>query len=928
MSNEDDIQILSSLFKSKSLQSIIRKISSFKDKKSLIEAIKRLLSNQIDGNFDKILLKIKETGASIIHQDIDNDIIICMVDYDQIVKLGSDTSWCIVRSISTFNSYAHGRLQYIIFLLDQPDRLSKIGFTCSFDYYTAHDKYDGYVSKVQLYDILKERNFDITKLFYTKEIVSKMDWSNIPISSLTNLGFTNSEIASKRKHFNNVEILMFSKDELEEYNILSKTSFNYENLKRFTKDFIIKHNLLDTCGSRMSISHLIELGFTKDEILTDKLFNKKSVFLYLSKDIEIFTKSELLESGLINRCRDIHIENFMKLGFTKSEIIEKYSDFVEQGILRIIKFFSNKKTKKEIISRLSDTFWNEDWINIGLPGSVSDTAKFNKLLDVIQFYEISTKELPLYKLKKGEIDYRNNMSLCYIIYRHNLKEDNNCIRRMIDMGYDIKDENDYKAYIHMFSIAISDRYILRMTSFSTNFSENKLVLNFISNDISNYIDKSNNRYRMEYNYVINNETALSNFPVLQKQYLSSVRKSIIADSYSVRQRENMSTDFTKTINLLKKFNITKKDNDNIKYWEDIFSDAKTYNFLDILNYMKSIGFDFNEEQAMRFIKAIGRYENDVISKSKFFIDNKICIDVAYNEILAYLKTRNSLDKRDESKLDELSYGKWASAIKEAVSDIKNRELKISICEELKKCISSHYGGSYSIDDWYKKYFNEYLKYGFVRDKGELNFYLIILLFAINKIEDLDKIKDLNFMGRGLTFDDCLLHSVCKFIILGKGTKIFIDDNRKKELYNWVIENVDESNKEIQRILQVCYFIYDKEKYTKYINNIINTKGNIQYLTKAGNIRKETLRIKGLKYIISYFANKGMTEEFKDIIQRLSDSKMGKIERKATIDFLRYIDIPHTDRDKLFKLSNNILNNLKESFILKWSEFTLKRSFPK
>ena len=110
-----------------------------------------------------------------------------------------------------------------------------------------------------------------------------------------------------------------------------------------------------------------------------------------------------------------------------------------------------------------------------------------------------------------------------------------------------------------------------------------------------------------------------------------------------------------------------------------------------------------------------------------------------------------------------------------------------------------------------------------------------------------------------------------------------------------------------------------------VDLINNTKNNIKYKkhTRAGEekITSETNRLLDLKYIMSYLATNKKWDELEDMILQIKNAKMGKIEMKKAKEVLSRLGI-RDDRhgevkNQLIKMSDEIL---KESFILRWSEF--------
>lgn len=76
LEDQKDFDLFVSLSKSKSLPALIRKISSYRDKKSLVDAANRLLSSSFEGKFGELIKLINSVDADIKVADEENNIII------------------------------------------------------------------------------------------------------------------------------------------------------------------------------------------------------------------------------------------------------------------------------------------------------------------------------------------------------------------------------------------------------------------------------------------------------------------------------------------------------------------------------------------------------------------------------------------------------------------------------------------------------------------------------------------------------------------------------------------------------------------------------------------------------------------------------------------------------------------------------------
>ena len=125
------------------LDILLTKISRYHSKNELKTALS-LFSKESMNDREKIKEFLKDSKSAIVYES-DNIMIVKVDNLSDIQKLGSDTSWCILRQ-SMWSSYTSGRYQYILydFTKDDWDPKFKIGFTLNKDYsvHAAHDILD------------------------------------------------------------------------------------------------------------------------------------------------------------------------------------------------------------------------------------------------------------------------------------------------------------------------------------------------------------------------------------------------------------------------------------------------------------------------------------------------------------------------------------------------------------------------------------------------------------------------------------------------------------------------------------------------------------------------------------------------------------------------------------------------------------------
>lgn len=265
--SSNDKELFSSLFKRKDKELFLNKVSRYGTYKEFINALKLFLSGDGAKNFDDILKSISDVESPIIHKDKENNLIICEVNYRQIKRLGSDTSWCIVPSKGTFNSYVNGIYkQYIIFLTDLETVYSKIGVTAAFDTKNIHLKNDGYLSKEKLTKLLAKRDYDIKDmLFNIDDFLATRDINKIKVNVLKNeCKLSLEDILKRKKIFTKEDLGFFTDKQIKEYDLNNKLIIkSFNDFKEVFKDsYSLSNDLIDNIERmdfKLSFKDLIEL---------------------------------------------------------------------------------------------------------------------------------------------------------------------------------------------------------------------------------------------------------------------------------------------------------------------------------------------------------------------------------------------------------------------------------------------------------------------------------------------------------------------------------------------------------------------------------------------------------------------------------------------------------------------------------------------
>jgi hypothetical protein len=139
-SRKDGFNLLLKVSKQADIAAFITKISRYKTSDDLRSALTIFSKERF--NQREEVKKYVESSKSIIALEKDNLVIVQIKSFDDIKKLGSDTSWCILGQ-SMYNSYTTNRLQFILFdySKEEFETKFKIGFTLNknLTIYACHD---------------------------------------------------------------------------------------------------------------------------------------------------------------------------------------------------------------------------------------------------------------------------------------------------------------------------------------------------------------------------------------------------------------------------------------------------------------------------------------------------------------------------------------------------------------------------------------------------------------------------------------------------------------------------------------------------------------------------------------------------------------------------------------------------------------------
>jgi len=881
------VDLLNALALDKSSDTFIKKISSYKTKKELIDAIKLFIQNKTDGTFTKLLNNIKSTGSEITYSDEKNDIIICQVNYEQIKKLGGDTAWCIVRSKSTFDSYTSSELsrQFIIFLLDVNTPLRKIGVTTDlYGYHTAHDINDGRVSREELIKILEDRGCSISIIYPSKENIKYSSFNGVSVGVLLDYKFTKEEIL-KHKHVFKAnygyrssktgDLSFFTKDEIEKYNLLDRTELKVSDITSFNKDYIIKKGILNRIVGDIPLSYLADI-FTLKEI-SDYAYDKINE---LDKKFITFLKSKKTYRT--------------KLEFVKSSFFNSDIQYKDRDYYRIIAF---------------------------------------KLLD------IDTDDFPVkeyYRSSSSEFQ-RNTRESLKTLSSLGYKLDKECVRlfniNIVDYGVYISENSNIPTNTDKTITEVYVELLLELVNKETNWSTpfddlDYQSLTALNRQLSNYPDI----YKLIYD------------KTREHHIRNTSRLAIKSGTKHYRD-----VDISQTFRNIDFFQILPNEL-TLKNIGEIFYAMSKYEWSELLKQIRKRGYPSSGREIFDMFKYINTtYIN--IDLLTFTIKNGIDVDHSFEELINILETSNKsnsdmssikelFDKSDKyrDKWDELQN---RDGINKALEEL----LKAA---EFRR--SRSYGDIKPIE-WYNKYFNTVKNVDLTKIKGRDAYgYAFSFLFVLLRSDKMEDANSINFdflesAGDWTYFNKTCLTDISK-VIANKSIynwdhtwRLKLTKEERKKIYDFIEPKISTHKQRLQ--MQVAYYLYEKTKFNDLVSYVLKTKMNYssQIEKRNGDIdyKKITFRIADLKPILTYLGECGKFDEIRTLLSKFfsKESKMGKAEKKMSLEMLNHIRLSYsTDKpdDEIYKVGQSEKNitsfrnivaefsTISESRIIRWNDF--------
>lgn len=901
--NDDDIRLLLDLSKDTNRDLFLKKVSRYHSREKLISSLKLFLYSKSDSGFNSLLKSLVDNNVDIIYSSDEDDVIVVSVNYPQLKRFGADTSWCIVASEATFKSYNSGQLsrQFIIFLLDENNNYSKIGATSNINgISTAHLKNDQYINPIELISLLKNRNVDTSLLYPSKESVRKADWGKISVETLINIGFSKEEIIKNKPVFGNygwpkpskTDLEYFTKEEVEKYKLLGKTILQLSDLNKYSKEDIIKKKLISRVNG-IKLSDLGDLGFTFEEI---RKMSKSPKF-----------NGDDLSEFIIGKTRSQVINTLLSTWINSRSSDD--SDQIRGELIKVIGNISEDIEFEKLLGKFNDKYFDN---------SVISCIKYFK-----KFYDLS----------------KNN--LVKIIDK--LSRWNNRIHSLSNMI----NEDLYTDY----AIEILNSYMNRIDN-GTYWPHDFKSMETIKNNLLQFPELYQSVYDRIKFYLIGNKYKKTFDLMIRPDGSRGSRETNIKDTI-----ENLYFwGANDALDIEEVSNIFNGAGFGSRYSSSTESDAKL-----VLKYCEDNGYDLsNPGVGYTFLTKLKRYGETELDLLSFAIENLVDVETCYDKLVVYAKSKKSgISSWEKSKIESLfkkkpEYeDKWEEIVNEDAINVAIQSTKSS----------SEYTWAHGRNEdkvspaiWYDKYWPLMKTANFTNIRKNIDSWedktfvsLIVLLAKLGKFEDMESLKYRGFLyggGRDSGIKELTKIIADKNITNWRRTWMKLDLEQRKGIFNWlngiVSEYIDndpgtlESIK-LQSLMAIDWYIFDKDRFDKYIEMVTKLKNNYEYEGRGEIIRRKTVRLNELEKLFNYLGEEG---KFEDIENILSKFKLGKKELEDSRKVGRYNNLFYSRtnddeaNDRLYskagsdinkKLYNDIMgkyiwNKTNESIILKWNEF--------
>lgn len=860
----NDGEILASLANRRDSNFFFRKVSSYKSRKSLMDGIKTFLSVDPNANINRILDICDSNGSIIKYNSVKDKILIVRVfNSNQLTQIAGDCAWCI-RNQGTFDSYVGLGAQYVIFLFDKSDTLSKIGATFrisksdeTFGYHTAHNRNDGYVDFHRLKSLLLEHKYDISNLKVDIDELKSINFDKISVGALLS-AMTKEEIMAKKKVFSGHDVLYsFTKEEVEKWNLIDRVDFKSTSVRDLlricSKDKILEEK------DNFSLDDLSL--FTKEEVSDFKLFSKIdfnniSVYALLRANI---SKEIIIENKKLYTTDDV-VKSFTKEEVEKWNLIDKI-DFDNASVKDLIHVLDMKKiaeVKNRFTPNDSSFFTPEQFFEWGL---------FDKMNSInINILERFTLE---------EIKRENLLEKCDVIFISSI------VVLYGKFGMPWIDYVKEKCKLHL----IVDKFCKSDTTSST--SDYTFFTTELKDD-GEFLVTEKSRWN--------------------KNYFKSIFKMVwFMKSLRIKFKSN-----DKLLNIMESHNGRSRVRISIKesiYYilkdiKEIFNDSTDIIYVKLL---VDIGYDIEDHDLFFFIsedifKDAGDFLINVIQYCKINkIDNSKYIKRLYEISLN--------DNLKPEKLEKLKLSLPAEKYKDVEYSSKLMQFRYELGEI--KPYSFRAGDD---QKFYEKW-NDLIQSIDSLPKDKMRWYrdddmVVAIALIYTKLNKLDELKiDIRINREAM---ENLNKIMSDTYITNGGMKNKLTEEERRKMYDW-ITNLDLSGLEYDRysmkdevksirvrdrreLYTSSLYIFDKQGFKDFYNHVKSVRYNVmsesfgetgevpELFVKTNN--NKTNRVICLKDIFNFFREKDMIDEYFVIVNNMIKNwKLSITEIKSIFYFL-------------------------------------------
>ena len=233
---------------------------------------------------------------------------------------------------------------------------------------------------------------------FTKEEITKYDLmkkidatviNNTTVKALLSSKYTKDEIVEMKERYKVIDMELFTKEEIKKYGLIPKcidlNSTSVREFKRWTK-----FNNEETLAVKKVLTPSDLQEFTKDEIEDHNLLDKVEVD---GRILNKFTKEEIISKKMLPRVvhNTLTIGDLINLGFKRDEIL-KIPDLDDKLTIDDKTFYDKylKKSKSEIKSAYSFRYGSR-W------GDNQERYDVEKTLTILKWFEVGPKDVPMFQ---------------------------------------------------------------------------------------------------------------------------------------------------------------------------------------------------------------------------------------------------------------------------------------------------------------------------------------------------------------------------------------------------------------------------------------------------------------------------------------------------------------------------------------------------